>query len=281
VSRKGFNSSTQQYLFYNLYGYKTKLIPLFVYILCFVSYLYYRNKHRLMTPIAVLLRSVAYRLFAAIRRGCHGVVFFVKNLGVKEGDCTFSLEVTEDELLLYRSLYLTYLRRFPNRYSAPAVERCPEVYAAVHQLSRKQLEDFTIYVMAQMQAARARFDYQYYAVAYSLLAGLLKRRPWAARPGMLRIGEALFFTSPFGFDGVIYWPVAEYLRAVLASHGGQPISPDLRSVLEMIQVEIRQYFAFGFTDEVSEVQRCLGELLHPVCLCDQVSPAPLPRMARA
>lgn len=118
-------------------------------------------------------------------------------------------------------------------------------------------------------------------MAYTLLAGLLKRRPWAARTGMLRVGEALFFTLPFGFDGVIYWPIAEYLRAVSASHGGQPVSPELRSVLEMMPVKIRRFFADGFTDEVTAVQLYLGERLHPVCLYDRYLPTAIPQLARA
>ncbi|MTB51196.1 hypothetical protein [Lewinella sp. W8] len=234
-----------------------------------------------MTPLSVLFRAIFYRGFSILQRWFYGLLHFVQRLGVEEGEYAFTMEVTEDELLLYRTLYQTYLRRFPNRYTAPSLARCPEVDAATQQLERRQLEDFTVYVVAQMQAERERFDYQYYAVAYSLLAGLLQRRPWAARPGMLRVGEALFFTSPFGFDGVIYWPIADYLRAVLASHGGQPVSPDLRAILEMMQVEIRRYFAYGFTDDVTEAQRCLGELLHPVCLREQISSAPTLQLARA
>lgn len=91
-----------------------------------------------MTPISILFRAIFHRFSSAPQRWFHGVVTYVKRIGVEESDYSFAMEVTEDELLLYRSLYQTYLRWFPNRYTSPAVECCPEVYAAVQQLSRRQ-----------------------------------------------------------------------------------------------------------------------------------------------
>lgn len=176
----------------------------------------------------------------------------------------FRLEVDEDTIRRFRFLYLAYLRRNPNRYRTGALTEIPEFGPLLEAMPRAELCEFTLYVVARLAEPRDRFDYQRYAVDYRLLEQLLALRPWADEHGMRRIAEALFFLSPFGYAGVLYWPLGTYLGAVIASCGGRSAPDSMHRILELIDDELRRHFSLGFTAEVAHCQLLLQGLLWPV-----------------
>lgn len=176
----------------------------------------------------------------------------------------FRLDLEEDTLRYFRFLYLAYLRRNPHRYTGGGLTDIPEFGLLLNDRPREELNAFTCYVIARLAQPRDRFDFQRYAVDHRLLEQLLLLRPWANEDGILRIGEALFFMSPFGYEGVLYWPLTAYLRAVNASYGGRPVGAGVGRVLDMMAGELRQYFAFGYATEVVDCQLLLQGLLRPV-----------------
>ena len=175
----------------------------------------------------------------------------------------FHLELDEDTLRRYRFLYLAYLRENPNRYGTGNLVDVPEFGPLLERKPRAELCGFTCYVIARLAQPRDRFDFQRYAVDYRLLEELLALRPWANEEDICRIGEALYFMSPFGYDGVIYWPLSAFLESVSASFGGRSPNPRLARVLEMMADELRMAFAFGYAAEVAHCQRLLQGLLWP------------------
>lgn len=188
---------------------------------------------------------------------------FWERLHAPEG-YEFRLDLDEDTLRRFRFLYLAYLRRNPNRYTAGDLNAIPEFGPLLQAMPRAELNAFTCYVIARLAQPRDRFDFQRYAVDHRLLEQLLELRPWADEGGMRRIGEALFFMSPFGYEGILYWPLTAFLNAVNASYGGRSACPAVARVLEMMDNELRQHFAFGYAAEVAHCQLLLQGLLWPV-----------------
>ena len=179
------------------------------------------------------------------------------------GETYYVFHVNADEvgLRLYDRLLQAYLSRFPHRFTNGRVDEVPELVLALTELPGTELELFTMYVIGQLNQSRDRADFQYYHLVSDLLRQLLEHRPWGNEAGLRRIGEALYFTSPHGFEGVVYWPLAAYLRSVRASYGGRPLPEATRSVLEMMAGELRGYFAFGYTTEVATCRALLTELM--------------------
>lgn len=175
----------------------------------------------------------------------------------------FNLDLDEDTLRRFRFLYLAYLRRNPNRYAGTALAGIPEFGPLLEDTPRAELCGLTCYVIARLAQPRERFDFQRYAVDFRLLEELLALRPWSNEQDICRIGEALYFMSPNGYNGVVYWPLTAFLTAVNASHGGQPVTARLGRVLDMMADELRMEFAFGYAAEVAHCQLLLQGLLWP------------------
>ncbi len=182
----------------------------------------------------------------------------------------FDLELDEDTLRRYRFLYLAYLQHNPNRYGSGKLSDVPAFGPLLDIKPRAELCGFTCYVIARLAQPRDRFDFQRYAVDYGLLEQLLALRPWANEDDMCRIGEALYFMSPFGYHGAIYWPLATFLESVVASYGGRQPTPRLAQVLNMMADELRMAFAFGYATEVAHCQLLLQGLLWPAAECELV-----------
>lgn len=175
----------------------------------------------------------------------------------------FNLDLDEDSLRRFRFLYLAYLRHNPNRYGTGSLTDVSEFGPLLELKPRAELCGFTCYVIARLAQPRERFDFQRYAVDHRLLEELLALRPWANEEDLCRIGEALYFMSPFGYNGVIYWPLSAYLGGVMASYGGRQPCPRLARVLGMMADELRMEFAFGYAAEVAHCQLLLQGLLWP------------------
>lgn len=205
------------------------------------------------TRLGAYLGYQADRLWAFARR--------LTGQGAGDEICyIFHINADEVGLRLYDRLLQAYLDRFPHRFTSGRVDEVPELVLALTELPGTELELFTMYVIGQLNQSRDRVDFQYYHLVSDLLRQLLEHRPWGNEAGLRRIGEALYFTSPHGFDGVVYWPLAAYLRSVRASYGGRPLPEATRTVLEMMAGELRGYFAFGYTTEVATCRALLTEL---------------------
>jgi hypothetical protein len=178
----------------------------------------------------------------------------------------FNLELDEDTLRRFRFLYLAYLRRNPHRYAGGRLSDIPEFATLLEVMPRAELCGFACYVIARLAQPRDRFDFQRYAVDHRLLEQLLELRPWANEAEMCKVGEAMYFMSPFGYEGVLYWPLSAYLSAVSASYGGRPICARLEKVLDMMAEELRMEFAFGYAAEVAHCQLMLQGLLWPAAV---------------
>lgn len=173
----------------------------------------------------------------------------------------FYIDADEVGFRLYDRLFQAYLDRYPHRFASGRLEEVPELVLALTHLPRTELENLTLYVISQLNRERDRFDFQFYTLVSDLLRQLLAYRPWANEAGLRRIGEALYFTSPQGYEGVVYWPLVAYLRAVKASYGGRPPEGQVFQVLELMAEELRGFFVFGYSREVGEAREILGELL--------------------
>lgn len=173
----------------------------------------------------------------------------------------FYIDADEVGFRLYDRLFQAYLDRFPHRFASGRVEEVPELVLALTHLPRTELENLTLYIIGQLNRERDRFDFQFYTMVSGLLRQLLAYRPWANEAGLRRIGEALYFTSPQGYEGVVYWPLVAYLSSVRASYGGRAPEGQVRQVLEMMADELRGFFVFGYNREVGEARELLGELL--------------------
>lgn len=207
-----------------------------------------------------------FSLFSQLSDYVSSLIDHVQRLRGRERGYVFQLDVDEDSLQLYRYFFLSYLRRFPHRYSNGQLTDVPEFNQALQLLPRTELNGFTRYVISRLAQTQDRFDFQFYAVASSLLQQLLSRRPWANTEEMLRVGEDLYFLSPFGYEGLIYWPVGEYLRSVNASYGGRAATAEVAEVLRLMNDELRRYFSFGYAAEVAHCQYLLHSLLNPVAV---------------
>ena len=202
---------------------------------------------------------------------------FWERLHAEPAGYVFELNLDEDTLRRFRFLYLAYLRRNTSRYAANDLAAIPEFQPLLEAMPRAELCAFTCYVIARLAQPRDRFDFQRYAVDSRLLEQLLALRPWANEADMCRIGEALYFMSPAGYEGVIYWPLAAYLRSVNASFGGRAVGSRLARVLHMMDDELRMAFAFGYAAEVAHCQLMLQGLLWPA----PVAEAPVGQLAFA
>lgn len=189
---------------------------------------------------------------------------------------TFRLELEADALRHCRFLYLAYLRQNPHRYGAGRLREVPEFVPLLAGHHPGQVRDLTRYVLACMAAPRDRFDFQRYAVEHRLLRGLLELHPWEDAAELCRIGEALFFLSPAGYHGLIYWPLAAYLEGVLAYGESQPLPPRLLSVLDLMAAELRTEFSLGYAHEVAHCQHLLQGIRWSVLMPGH--PAAEPRM---
>ncbi len=205
-----------------------------------------------------------FSVFTHLSDYVSSLIDHVQRLRGKERGYVFQLDVEEDSLQLYRYFFLSYLRRFPHRYSNGELTDVPEFEQALQLLPRTELNGFTRYVISRLAQEQDRFDFQFYAVVSSLLRQLLSRRPWANEEEMLRVGEDLYFLSPFGYEGLIYWPVGEYLQSVNASYGGRPATAEVEEVLRLMNDELRRFFSFGYAADVARSQYLLHGLLHPV-----------------
>lgn len=173
----------------------------------------------------------------------------------------FYIDADEVGFRLYDRLFQAYLDRFPHRFASGRLEDVPELALALKHLPRMELENLTLYIIGQLNRERDRFDFQFYTLVSDLLRQLLAYRPWANEAGLRRIGEALYFTSPQGYEGVVYWPLVAYLRAVKASYGGRQPEGQAHQVLELMAEELRGYFVFGYSREVGEARDLLSQLL--------------------
>ncbi len=203
-----------------------------------------------------------FSVFTHLSDYVSSLIDHVQRLRGKEQGYVFQLDVEEDSLQLYRYFFLSYLRRFPHRYSNGELTDVPEFNQALQLLPRTELNGFTRYVISRLAQEQDRFDFQFYAVVSSLLQQLLGRRPWANEEEMLRVGEDLYFLSPFGYDGLIYWPVGEYLQSVNASYGGRAATVEVAEVLRLMNDELRRFFSFGYAADVARCQYLLHGLLH-------------------
>ncbi|WP_026232404.1 hypothetical protein [Neolewinella persica] len=179
----------------------------------------------------------------------------------REAGYVFYIDADEVGFRLYDRLFQAYLDRFPHRFAGGRIEDVPELVLALTHLPRTELENLTLYIISQLNRERDRVDFQFYTMVSDLLRQLLAYRPWANEDGLRRIGEAFYFTSPQGYDGVVYWPLVAYLRSVRASYGGRPPEGQVRQVLELMAEELRGFFVFGYSREVGEARDVLGELL--------------------
>jgi len=204
-----------------------------------------------------------FSVFTHLSDYVSSLIDHVQRLRGRERGYVFQLDVDEDSLQLYRYFFLSYLRRFPHRYSNGQLTDVPEFEQALQLLPRTELNGFTRYVISRLAQEQDRFDFQYYAVVSSLLRQLLGRRPWANEEEMLRVGEDLYFLSPFGYEGLIYWPVGEYLQSVNASYGGRAATHEVAVVLRLMNDELRRYFSFGYAVDVARCQYLLHGLLYP------------------
>jgi len=173
----------------------------------------------------------------------------------------FSINTDAVGIRLYHRLFSAYLGRFNNRFTSCRVEDVPELALALDHLPRTEIHNFTMFVIGQLSQERDRFDFDFYEVASDLLRQLLERRPYANATDVLRTGEALFFLSPNGYDGILYWPLSTYLRSVRASYGGRRPAESLCEILEVMAAELSDHFTFGYAAEVGSCQALIGELL--------------------
>lgn len=215
-----------------------------------------------------------FSVFTHLSDYVSSLIDHVQRLRGRERGYVFQLEVDEDSLQLYRYFFLSYLRRFPHRYSNGLLTDVPEFDQALQLLPRTELNGFTRYVISRLAQEQDRFDFQFYAVVSSLLRQLLGCRPWANEEEMLRVGEDLYFLSPFGYEGLIYWPVGEYLQSVNASYGGRAASDEVAEVLRLMNDELRRYFSFGYAADIARCQYLLHGLLHPVSRSENRSEEP-------
>lgn len=218
-----------------------------------------------LNPILPTTAPPSTRLGAYFGYQADRLVSAVRRLAGRDAssEVCYVFHVNADEvgLRLYDRLLQAYLNRYPNRFTNGRVDEVPELVLALTELPGTELELFTMYVIGQLNQPRDRADFQYYHLVSDLLRQLLEHRPWGNEAGLRRIGEALYFTSPHGFDGVVYWPLAAYLRSVRASYGGRSLPEVTRTVLDMMAGELRGYFAFGYTTEVADCRELLTELL--------------------
>lgn len=178
-------------------------------------------------------------------------------------DTGYTLTVPADAvgMRLYHRLFTAYLGRFTNRFTSCRLEDVPELALALEHLPRTEIHNFTLFVIGQLSQERHRFDFDFYEVATDLLRQLLERRPYANQEDVLRIGEALYFLSPYGYHGIPYWPLAAYLRSVRAAYGGRRPAENLCDLLVIMAEELCGQFAFGYAAEVTECQLLIDELL--------------------
>jgi hypothetical protein len=174
---------------------------------------------------------------------------------------TFCIHTDAVGMRLYHRLFSAYLGRFNNRFTSCRMEAVPELALALEHLPRTEIHNFTMFVIGQLSQSRDRFDFDFYEVVSDLLRQLLERRPYANEADVLRIGEALFFLSPNGYDGILYWPLSAYLRSVRASYGGRRPAENLCEILEVMAAELCEHFTFGYAAEVGRCQALIGELL--------------------
>ena len=173
----------------------------------------------------------------------------------------FRIDADAVGMRLYQRLFSVYLERFNSRFTSCRVEDVPDLAFALEHLPRTEIHNFTMFVIGQLSQGRSRFDFHFYEVVTDLLRQLLMRRPYANETDILRLGEALFFLSPNGYDGILYWPLSAYLRSVRASYGGRRPSDALCRVLEAMANELSDHFTFGYAAEVADCQALIRELL--------------------
>jgi hypothetical protein len=197
-----------------------------------------------------------------------------------EASYVFHIHSDAVGMRLYQQLFSAYLGRFNNRFTSCRVEDVPELALALDHLPRTEIHNFTMFVVGQLSQERARFDFHFYEVVSDLLRQLLDRRPYANETDVLCMGEALYFLSPNGYDGVLYWPLSAYLRSVRASYGGRRPSEELCEVFEMMSAELRDHFTFGYAAEVSNCQGTIRGLLEgntsPITFHDAEQALPTP-----
>lgn len=174
---------------------------------------------------------------------------------------TFSINTDAVGLRLYQRLFSAYIGRFNNRFTSCRIEDVPELALALEHLPRTEIHNFMMFVIGQLSQERDRFDFDFYEVVSDLLQQLLERRPYANEADVLRAGEALFFLSPNGYDGILYWPLSAYLRSVRASYGGRRPAESLCEILEVMTAELSDQFTFGYASEAGQCQALIGELL--------------------
>lgn len=190
----------------------------------------------------------------------------------REEGYVFRIDSDAVGMRLYQRLFSAYLGRFNNRFTSCRVEDVPELALALEHLPRTEIHNFTMFVIWQLSQGRSRFDFHFYEVVSDLLRQLLTRRPYANETDILRVGEALYFLSPNGYDGVLYWPLSAYLSSIRTSHGGRRPADSLCSVLDMITEELQDHFTFGYAAEVADCQGLIREMLE-----GETSPVPTRR----
>ena len=176
----------------------------------------------------------------------------------------FELNATEEQLARFRYVYGAHLAANPHRYVRRPLERQPEANFLLDTMPSTELCQFALYLIAALSREAARPDVQYYHVVSDLLRQVLAREPWADDADLESLLAAVYFLSPAGYEGVLYWPLTTLLRAALTSRNGRTVTPGLRNVLTMIDDELRQFFGFGYGTEVQRCQALLYGLLYPV-----------------
>ncbi len=174
---------------------------------------------------------------------------------------TFFIDTDAVGMRLYQHLFSVYLGRFNSRFTSCRVEDVPELALALKHLPRTEIHNFTMFVIGQLCQERDRFEFDFYGVVSDLLRQLLEHRPYANATDILRIGEALYFLSPNGYQGILYWPLSAYLRSVRASYGGRRPAEGLCRILEVMAAELYDHFTFGYAAEVGDCQGLISELL--------------------
>ncbi|TXF88170.1 hypothetical protein FUA23_16140 [Neolewinella aurantiaca] len=174
---------------------------------------------------------------------------------------TFAINTDAVGLRLCHRLFSAYTGRFNSRFTRCRIEDVPELALALEHLPRTEIHNFTMFVIGQLSQERDRFDFDFYEVVSDLLRQLLERRPYANETDILRMGEALFFLSPNGYDGILYWPLSAYLRSVRASYGGRRPAESLCEILEVMTAELSDHFTFGYAAEARCCQALITELL--------------------
>ena len=173
----------------------------------------------------------------------------------------FTIDTDPGGLRLYADLLARY-RRYPGtRFGTVAVADIPGLALALRELPRTEVHNFTLFVLHQMTVAPAGPDPGAYKQLSALLRQLLDRRPWASETQLQRLTEALYFLSPAGHDGVVYWPLTTFLRSVRAGYGGRRPSAGVARVLDLMLGELRNFFHSGYTAEATRCQDLLLDIL--------------------